>query len=131
MACVYKRTTQKGHTWYIQYRDSEGKKIRKATEAKTKREAEDELADALIAIKRGQNQCDEGSEAEEQQSEVLFFKICDDFMEYSPAHKRSWWRDEYTVRRLKAFFGNIESSKIQKLSPQPQIGNYLALKRFS
>ncbi len=100
MASVFKRTTKKGHTWYIQYRDPDGKKVRKAIEVKTKREAEIKLAQVIQELNDGSYQ------ARRQQENVWFFEICDDFLDYGRQHKRSFSRDELTIKHLKTFFGD-------------------------
>lgn len=85
MAGVFKRARKQGRcSWYIRYRDSFGKIIRKRVPAKTKREAELYLAKVLDEIADGTY------EMKLRQRETRFFEIADDFLEYSQTHKRSW-----------------------------------------
>ena len=109
MAKVTKRAGANGRfTWYLQYRDPTAKKyVRKATKARTKGEAEVLLAKAVQEI-------DDGTfELKQRQREITFFEICDDFMVYSRAHKRSWKEDQATLGRLKEFFGNCPAEEIK------------------
>ena len=58
---------------------------------------------------------DDGScELKKRQSGVRFFEICDDFLNYSKEHKKSFQRDELSVKHLKAFFGNRPVESIKK-----------------
>jgi len=108
MANVYKRAGKDGRaTWCIRYQDSSGNDIRQATKAKTKREAELLLANAIQEIADGTY------ELKKRQREVTFFEICDDFMVYSKAHKRSWDRDRGAVQHLKEFFGDCLAKEIR------------------
>lgn len=101
MATVYKRVGKDGRiTWCLRYREPGGKEIRKATKARTKRQAEGILATVIRDI-------DDGAyETKQRQREVTFFEICDDFMAYSKAHKRSYKRDCDSIKHLKGFFGD-------------------------
>ena len=102
MGKVTKRAGANGRfTWYIQYVDPVTKKyVRRATEAKTKADAENLLVDTIQEIKKSL------SEPEEEQAEIGFFEICDDFMVYSREHKRSWEKDQKMLVKLRKFFGN-------------------------
>src|SRR4030042_240917 len=107
MANVFKRVGKDGRaTWCIRYQDSSGKDIRQATKAKTKREAE------LLVAKAIQEIADGTYELKQRQREVKFFEICEDFMAYSRAHKRSFQRDEEHLAKLKNYFGDCLVSSI-------------------
>lgn len=114
MAQVYKRAGSNGKAvWYIRYRDPSRKDIRKATSATTQRAAELILAEELRDIGDGIY------EARQKQREVMFFDICEDFLTYGHAHKKSWRRDKDSIKHLKEFFGdipaiNIKPSKIEE-----------------
>jgi integrase len=132
MANVFKRAGKNGTgTWCVRYKDPvSGQDIKKATDAKTKREAEVVLAEITRDIHSGEYH------AKKRQSEVRFFEICDDFMVYSQGRKRSWTRDELTIRTLKGFFGDclakevtpaaIEKYVLQRQQKKNRIGRPLA-----
>ena len=107
-------------TWYLQYRDPGTKKyVRQATQAKTKAEAEVLLAETIQDISNGKY------ELKQNQAEIGFFEICEDFMAYSRAHKRSWKEDQATLGRLKEFFGNCLAEEIKP----DRIRSYIALRK--
>jgi integrase len=120
MANVYKRAGK----WYVRYREPGGKDIRKSTKAKTKREAEYELAEIVRNIERGEY------ELKLQIQKVRFFEIADDFMAYSKAHKKSWVRDESCVRRFKEYFGDCLASKITRAKVEQYIADRKQSKSF-
>lgn len=47
-----------------------------------------------------------------RKNEPLFFEIAENFFAYSKAHKKSWIRDELSIRHLKEFFGDVPCSEI-------------------
>jgi len=108
MATIYKRAGKDGKgAWCVRYHDPvTGKDTRKATKAKTKREAEIILANIVRDIDNGKY------ETAQRQREVTFFEIAEDFLAYSKAHKKSWERDQRTIKILKAYFGNAPIIKI-------------------
>ena len=109
MAQVFKRAGCNGKAvWYIRYREPGRKDIRKATKAKTKREAELLLFQVLEQIAQGTY------ETRKRQRKVTFFEICDDFLAYGKAHKRSWKRDEFSIGRMKSYFGNIPCDRFTR-----------------
>ena len=110
MASIFKRAGKNGrYSWYIRYRDSSGRDVKKKVPARTKREAEYYLAKTLEKLEDGTYQL------EIRQYQTRFFEIADDFLEYSRAHKRSWERDEISVQKLKKFFGDIPCRLITRL----------------
>ena len=120
MANVYKRAGKDGRaTWCIRYQESSGKDIRQATKVKTKREAELLLAKAIQEIADGTY------EIRQRQREVTFFEICEDFMVYSRAHKRSWDRDQRTLEKLRKFFGDVPCETITRSMAE----RYVALRK--
>ena len=114
MANVFKRAGTKGKaSWYIRYQDHTGKDVRRKTGARTKREAEA----ILISIMKDLE--DRTYEVKQKQREVTFFEICEDFLTYSLAHKRSWRRDIDNLNNMKGFFGDcliidIKPSRIEQ-----------------
>jgi integrase len=118
MASVFKRTGNNGK-WYIRYRDPQGRDVRQSTEAKTKRKAMTELARVLSSLEDGSYQ------EKKRQNEVGFFEIVDDFLEYGRSHKRSWDKDERSIHKLRAFFGNVLVSQIRR----HHIEQYIAERR--
>jgi len=116
MASVYKRAETNGKgTWYIRYQDPSGKDIRKATKAKTKREAQVLLQKLLQEIE------DNTYELKQRQREVTFFEICEDFLTYGQAHKRSWTRDQDSIAHMKDFFGDCLAKDIKPVT----VENYI------
>ena len=88
-------------------RDPSGRDIRKATKAKTKREAEIVLANLLKDVDTGTY------ELKQRQRKVTFFEICEDFLAYGQVHKRSWQRDQGSIKHLKGFFGDCLAKDIK------------------
>jgi len=122
MANVYKRAGDNGKaTWCIRYRDPSGKDVRKATDARTKREAEAILVSILKDLS------DRVYEVKQRQREVTFFEICDDFMAYGKARKRSWKRDQEHIVHLKSFFGKCLARDIKPAG----IEEYITFRRNS
>lgn len=120
MANVFKRVSKSGrYSWYIRYRDPDGKDVKKEVPARTKREAELKLTEVLNDMATGDY------EIKQRQNETRFFEIADDFMAYSRARKRSWTRDERSVRKIKEFIGNIPCGKIYR----SMVDRYIASRR--
>src|SRR4030042_386978 len=108
MANVFKRAGKDGRaTWCIRYQDSSGNDIRQATRAKPKREAEWLLAKPIQEIADGTY------ELKQRQREVTFFEICDDFMAFSQAHRKSWKRHRDSFNHLRKFFGDCRAQEIK------------------
>ena len=123
MAQVFKRAGKDGKgAWCVRYLDPvTGKDTRKATKARTKREAGIILANIVRDIDNGKY------ETAQRQREVMFFEICEDFQAYGQAHKRSWDRDNDSIKHLKDFFGNCIAIDIRPA----QIEDYITHRKKS
>lgn len=108
MSNVFKRAGNNGKgRWCIRYQDPNGQDIRKATKAKTKREAELILAGVLKDISSNIY------EIKQNQRKVMFFEICEDFLNYGKGHKRSWHDDVCSIKHLKSFFTDCLAMSIK------------------
>jgi integrase len=73
----------------------------------TKHEAELLLAEVVRDIGTGSFAVKRKAES------TTFFEIADQFLSYSKARKRSWDKDERSIKSLRQFFGNVPSSSIK------------------
>jgi integrase len=121
MAKVSKRVGSGGKfTWYLRYKDPiTGKDIKKPSKAKTKSEAERMLREILQEIDTGDFQ------EKQAKRDTMFFEICDDFLAYSKAHKRSTRTDDLMIRNLKAGLGNRPAREIMPAT----IEDYIARRK--
>jgi len=110
VANLFKRVGKGGlFAWYMRYLDPlTGKDVKKKIHAKTRREAELELAEVLKDIHMGE------FERRKRQSEIRFFEIADDYLAFGIARKRSSVRDGRSIGYLKKFFGNVLCEKIYR-----------------
>jgi integrase len=109
-------TEKRGEKWYYRF-SLDGKEYRKVTDATTKKEADkiEALAKAEIIKGRGKS----------LKSKMTFNDVCEKFLEYSKANKKSWRCDVSHMKRFKAHFQNkkltditvfdIESYKVKRL----------------
>jgi len=92
-----------GNVWYIDYY-ADGRRIREAvgpikTEAKAALEArKGEIRTGKFHLK--------------QEKQILFEKFSDEYIKYAKANKRSWMRDEISLKHLIPHFRGMALSKI-------------------
>jgi len=110
MANVFKRVGRNGGvSWYGRFCDPiTGKDAKKKLKAKTKREADLELAHTLSEIFSTDFQ------QKLLQRKVRFFEIAEDFLDYSRARKRSYEKNRVSVRRLKQLIGDVPCESIRR-----------------
>jgi len=110
---IYQRKTKKGKTrWYLDYRDSNGKRIQKvAIHAITMEEAHEALKNAIL--QEHYRQC--GTRKKEKR--VTFTEFADMYIEnYARANKKSWQDDLYRIEaNMKPFFGGIILQEVDPL----------------
>ena len=104
---VRKRPGKKGVTYYLDYRLN-GCRIVESLGRVTKRQAE------LIMAQRQREIAEGKFPIIKDYKKTSFFDICDEFLEWSRAHKRSYIRDEGLVKNLKSYFGNIPLYQITR-----------------
>jgi len=97
---IRKRPGKKGVTYYLDYRVNGFRKVESLGRV-TKRQAE------LIMAQRQKEIAEGKFPVIKDYKKTSFFEICDEFLEWSRAHKRSYIRDEGLVKNLKSYFGNI------------------------
>jgi integrase len=122
MANVFKRARKDGtHSWYIRYTDLEGNDVKELVDARTKREAENELANKLVKLADGTH------ERQLRQGETRFFEIATDFLNYGRDHKRprSLKNDVIAIEKFKRYFGDLPVKNIT----ESMIQSYIALRR--
>ncbi|NIO48011.1 MAG: tyrosine-type recombinase/integrase [Candidatus Aminicenantes bacterium] len=96
------RIYQRDKTWYVDYY-YEGRRIRK--KIGSKRDAENALAAIKADILRGEYRF-------KKDRKVRFEDFAKEYLEYAKINKRSWTRDESSLKRLLSFFGDMLLSKI-------------------
>ena len=108
---VYLRKTDGGPDhWYIEYRH-DGGRIREAVKRATTRE------EALIALQTKVAGTMAGRFSRQQTAELIpFGEFADKYMnEYAKSEKTSWKTDEYKLRTVRKFFGNIRAGSITEV----------------
>jgi integrase len=95
--------------WSIDY-FYKGRRVRKATEAATRAEAAKLRAVRLSDIER-----EHDYHLPVSHSAVLLSTLCDDYMEnYAKVNKRSWRRDQTSIKHILRFFGNVAVERISR-----------------
>ena len=91
-----------GEKWYIDYY-YEGHRIKRAVGSK--KDAENALAAVKADILRGEYRF-------KRKRRIWFEDFSEEFLEYSKVNKRSWTRDETSLKHLKLHFENFLLSRI-------------------
>jgi integrase len=104
---IRKRQGKRSVVYLLDYRVNGYRKIESLGRI-TKREAE------LIMAQRQKEIAEGRFPIIKDYKKVLFFDICDEFLEWSRTHKRSYIRDEGLVKNLKSYFGNIPLYQITR-----------------
>ncbi len=94
---------KKNDKWFIDYY-CDGRRVRESIgPSKTA---------ALSALRARKTDILRGEFRFKKDSSVLFNKYVKEYLEYSKANKRSWKRDETSIKALNRCFGNMQLSKI-------------------
>jgi len=104
---IRKRKGKRGVVYLLDYRVNGYRKVESLGKI-TKREAE------LIMAQRQKEIAEGRFPIIKDYGRILFFKTCDEWLEWSRAHKRSYIRDEGLVKKLKSYFGNIPLCQITR-----------------
>ena len=96
------RIYQRKQIWYVDYY-YEGRRIRR--KIGSKRDAENALAAIKADILRGEYRF-------KKDRKIRFEDFAKEYLDYAKINKRSWGRDESSLKRLLPFFGNMLLSKI-------------------
>lgn len=90
-------------TWYIDFY-ADGRRVREAV-GPIKTEAK-----AVLEVRKGEIRTGKFHLKEEKR--ILFEKFADEYMEYAKANKKSWGRDEISLKHLIPHFKGMSLSKI-------------------
>jgi len=104
---IRKRKGKRGVVYLLDYRVNGYRRVESLGRI-TKREAD------LIMAQRQKEIAEGRFPIIKDYKRVLFFDTCDEFLEWSRAHKRSYIRDEGLVKNLKSYFGNIPLYQITR-----------------
>ena len=96
------RIYQRGKTWYVDYY-YDGRRIRR--KVGSEKDAENALAAIKADILRGEYRF-------KKDRKIRFEDFAKEYLDYAKINKRSWGRDESSLKRLLPFFGNMLLSKI-------------------
>jgi integrase len=96
------RKYQRGKTWYVDYY-YEGRRIRK--KVGSEKDAENALAAIKADILRGEYRF-------KKDRKIRFEDFAKEYLDYAKINKRSWGRDESSLKRLLPHFKDILLSKI-------------------
>jgi integrase len=96
------RKYQRGQTWYVDYY-YEGRRIRK--KVGSEKDAENALAAIKVDILRGEYRF-------KKDRKIRFKDFAKEYLDYAKINKRSWSRDESSLKRLLPFFKDMLLSKI-------------------
>ncbi len=113
MGSVYKR----GKNWYIQY-IYKGRQFRKSV-GTTKKVATDALADMMLKIEREEHL------GIIEHKKISFEEYGKKYLDYSKKTKRSWYRDETSLKRLASVFGDFKLDQITPL----MIEDYISMRK--
>jgi len=95
--------------WHYDYY-LKGRRIRTVTEAQTKAEAMKLRAVRLADIER-----EDEYNLPASRATILFATLCTEFVEnYAKVSKKSWVRDEISIKHILAFFGNVPVERITR-----------------
>ncbi len=104
---IRKRKGKRNITYSLDYRVNGYRRVESLGRI-TKRQAE------LIMAQRQKEIAEGRFPIIRDYKKIPFFDICDEFLEWSRAHKRSYIRDEGLVKNLKSYFGNIPLYQITR-----------------
>ena len=104
---IRKRKGKRNITYSLDYRVNGYRRVESLGRI-TKRQAE------LIMAQRQEEIAEGRFPIIKDYKKTSFFDICDEFLEWSRAHKRSYTRDEGLVKNLKSYFGNIPLFQITR-----------------
>lgn len=96
------RKYQRGQIWYVDYY-YDGRRIRR--KVGSEKDAENALAAIKADILRGEYRF-------KKDRKIRFEDFAKEYLDYAKINKRSWGRDESSLKRLLPFFGNCLLSKI-------------------
>jgi len=96
------RKYQRGQIWYVDYY-YDGRRIRR--KVGSEKDAENALAAIKADILRGEYRF-------KKDRKIRFEDFAKEYLDYAKINKRSWGRDESSLKRLLPFFGNMLLSKI-------------------
>ena len=96
------RIYQRGKTWHVDYY-YDGRRIRR--KVGSEKDAENALAAIKADILRGEYRF-------KKDRKIRFEDFAKEYLDYAKINKRSWGRDESSLKRLLPFFGNMLLSKI-------------------
>ena len=96
------RKYQRGQIWYVDYY-YDGRRIRK--KVGSEKDAENALAAIKADILRGEYRF-------RKDRKIRYENFAKEYLDYAKVNKRSWGRDESSLKRLLPFFGNLLLSKI-------------------
>jgi integrase len=102
---VYSRTTKGGKVlWYIDYYVAGHRVRERVSESKTQ-------AKAVLTKRKGE--IVSGTfHLNDARKTPRFEQFAVEYLTWARQHKRSWWRDEHSLKHLKAFFGARRLSEI-------------------
>ncbi len=92
-----------GRNWYIDLR-VDGRHIRKVIVPKK--------SEAIAAIEAVRTDVRRGEYKFKRDANIKIEAFADDYFEYSKTNKKSWRRDQVSLKWLKSFFGGMKLSKI-------------------
>jgi excisionase family DNA binding protein len=110
---VYQRITKGNNVrWYLDYRDSKGKRVQKLAPLAVSKE------EAVLALQEAVR-CEFDSEyrVKREREKVTFRQLADTYInDYAKSNKRSWKCDSYRLEAsMKPFFGDYELKEITPL----------------
>ena len=113
MACVYKRSKR----WWIRY-STNGREYRESA-GNCRRDAERALRNRLSEIDKGK------FVDVRKRCTVTLSEFTPRFLEWAKAHKRSWKRDELSLKVLRTVLGSknleqITSAEVEKYKRTPE-----------
>ncbi len=101
---VRQRNTKEGIIYYLDYRDEKGCRIRETIGPNK--------SEAIAAIQARKTDIMRGEFNFKREGKLAFSKIADEYLEDSKVTKRSWTRDQTSIKVLKKAFGSTYLSKI-------------------
>jgi len=101
------RKGKKGTVWLLDYYVNGQRKVESLGRI-TEKKAMDIFAQTRTEILEGKHPI------LKNYKKILFFDICEEFLQWSRAHKRSYLRDEGLVKNLKFYFRNVPLYKITR-----------------